>query len=346
MERTNNKSMTEQLVERTTKKRKSKKGYSGPVISTGSTLLDLAISGGIMRGGGVIGGIFIEAFGPSGSGKTVLLASLAGNVQRQGGDAMFADPEARINKQFASMFGFELKDYDYHRPDTVTELFKLARKWEPKGEKGSINGIFADSLAALSTDMEMDNEDGDKMGMRRAKEFSEQLRKFCRILAQENYIMACSNQIRENADAGPYGQKYTTPGGKAVEFYASLRLRFQSPSKIYDKIKVKGQEIKKAIGTEVMVEVVKSSIDKPFRTAPINIIFDYGIDDIRANLQFIKKYSGQSVYTCGGEKLDKSLKDSILIIEENELEQDLRNEVIDLWEALEKKFDSNRKPRF
>lgn len=346
MERTKQTSMADQVFKRTPKKDKKKEANFGPIIHTGSTLLDLAISGGVIKGGGIRGGIFLEAFGPAGSGKTVLLASLAGDVQRQGGDAIFNDPEARINENFASMFGYKLDQKKYFQPDTVTELFKIARHWEPVGSKGAVNGIFADSLAALSTDMEMDNEDGDKMGMRRAKEFSEQLRKFCRILAKENYLMACSNQIRDKPDAGAYGQKFVTPGGKAIEFYASLRLRFHNPEKIKEKIKIKGKEVTKVIGTEVMVEVVKSSIDKPYRTAPISIVFDYGIDDVRANLQYVKSLSGQSVYTCCGEKLDKSLKASIAMIEEYEWEEELRNEVIELWESVENKFESKRKPRF
>jgi len=93
-------------------------GDFGTIISTGSTLLDLAISGGRVRGGGLPGGILVEAFGPSGSGKTVLLSEIAGAVQRQNGEIMFADPEARLNKQFAAMFGLDLKDDDYSRPDT------------------------------------------------------------------------------------------------------------------------------------------------------------------------------------------------------------------------------------
>ena len=157
--------------------------FLGNNISTGSTLLDLAISGGRVRGGGLPAGILVEIFGPSGSGKTVLLSEIAGNIQTKGGEIMFHDPEARLNKQFAKMFGLVLKDEDYTRTDTIPELFKSVRAWEPPEKKGTIHGVMADSLAALSTDQEMDNEEGDKMGMRRPKEFSEQLRRTCRILA-------------------------------------------------------------------------------------------------------------------------------------------------------------------
>jgi RecA/RadA recombinase len=103
-------------------------GDFGTVISTGSTLLDLAISGGRIRGGGLPGGILVEVFGPSGSGKTVLLSEIAGAVQRQGGSIMFKDPEARLNPQFAKLFGLELKEGDYSNPDTVNEVFKADRQ--------------------------------------------------------------------------------------------------------------------------------------------------------------------------------------------------------------------------
>ena len=321
-------------------------GDFGTIISTGSTLLDLAISGGRVRGGGLPGGILVEAFGPSGSGKTVLLSEIAGAVQRQGGEIMFADPEARLNKQFASMFGLDLSDEAYSRPDTVTDLFKSINEWAPKSfKKKLINGIFADSLAALSTKMEMENKEGDKMGMRRAKEFSEELRKSARTLVKNNYLMVCSNQVRVNMDAGPYGQKYITPGGEAIGFYSSLRLRFTKPEKIKDKVKVVGKEVTRVIGVEVLIDVFKSSIWKPYRTAPVCILFDYGIDDIRANLQYIKDYTKNNKYYVGETELDISLEKSIKMVERDALEDELKEQVIDLWEVIESKFEKERKPK-
>jgi len=320
-------------------------GDFGTIISTGSTLLDLAISGGRIRGGGLPGGILVEIFGPSGSGKTVLLSEIAGAVQRQGGEIMFHDPEARLNPQFAKLFGLALKEGMYSNPDTVPEVFKAVRSWEPSGGKIVVNGVFADSLAALSTDMEMENKEGDKMGMRRAKEFSEELRKTCRIIKQKNYLMVCSNQVRVNIDAGPYGQKYTTPGGESIGFYSSLRLRMLKPEKIKEKRKVAGKEVTRVVGVEVQVEVFKSSIWKPYHTAPLTILFDYGIDDIRQNLQFIKDHTNYNVYTLGGEGLDKSMAEAIKMIEEDHLEQQLREEVITLWEDIESKFKTERKSK-
>ena len=327
----------------------SKKEFDGnleTIISTGSTLLDLAISGGRIRGGGVPGGILVEIFGPSGAGKTVLLCEIAGAIQRQGGDIMFHDPEARLNKQFAHMFDLNTDSMAYTTPDTVTQVFHEIRAWEPEPkQKKAINGIVTDSLAALSTNMEMDNKDGDKMGMRRAKEFSEELRKTARIITQKNLLMVCSNQVRVNQDAGPYGQKYVSPGGEAIGFYSSLRLRAMKPSKIQEEITVAGKKVKRPVGVETTIEVFKSSIWKPFRTAPVIILFDYGIDDIRANLQFVKDFTKNTTYTCKGGKLAVSMEDSIAIIEEDGMEQHLKEEVIDLWEEIESKFTSDRKKK-
>lgn len=318
--------------------------YSGTtdiMISTGSTLLDLAITGKVRRGGGLPGGILVEIFGPSGAGKTVLLSEIAGAIQRKGGEIMFHDPEARLNKQFARMFDLDIEAMSYDTPDTVPQVFTKARDWKPK--HNGINGIMADSLAALSTDWELEGKD--QYGMRRAKEFSEELRKTARIITHNNLLMVCSNQIREDQNAGPYGIKHKSPGGHAIGFYASVRLRLMNPKKIKQKITVAGKEVERVIGVETKVEVFKNSADAPYRTAPIIIFFDYGVDDVRANLQFIKDYTKSTVYTLGGGTLSKSMVESIAIVEEDNLEAELKEEVITLWESIEQRFDSNRKKK-
>ena len=323
---------------------KSRPEYEGSdmVVSTGSTLLDLAISGGRFKGGGIPMGIFVEIFGPSGSGKTVLLCEIAGAMQRKGAHLMFHDPEARLNTQFASLFGLDVSKIEYTVPDTVPEVFQSVRNWNPgKGHKG----ILADSLAALSTELEMDNKEGDKMGMRRAKEFSEELRKTCRIITQENILMVCSNQVRVNHDAGPYGQKYISPGGEAIGFYSSLRLRVAKPEKEKKELKIYGKDEKRIVGVAVTVEVFKSSVWKPYRTAPVSIFFDYGIDDIRQNLKFMKAHSNASYYQFRGEKLSNSLDEAVKMVEDDGLTHALRDDVIELWEEIEEKFKVERKPK-
>ncbi len=318
-------------------------GDDSLVVSTGSTLLDLAISGGRYRYGGIPAGILVEIFGPSGSGKTVLLCQIAGNLQRAGGDVLFHDPEARLNKQFARMFGLDTGVIDYTVPDTVPEVFGSVRDWEPAGGDDVLHGVFADSLAALSTKLEM--EKGDKMGQRRAKEFSEECRKTCRVITHKNVLMVCSNQVRQNIDAGPYGQRYISPGGEAIGFYSSLRLRCFNPAKMRVKKKIKGRDHSRVIGVETMIEVHKSSVWKPFRTAPIYIVYDYGVDDIRGNLVYLKTTREEATYMVAGESLGRSLNQAIAAVEEQNLEQVLKDEVVTLWNEIEAQFDTERKPR-
>jgi len=339
--------LSKQIKKHATTPVKKKPEHSGSLesmISTGSTLLDLAISGSRVRGGGLPSGILVEVYGPSGAGKTVLLSEIAGTIKRKKGDVMFHDPEGRLNNQFAKIFDLDIETIDYAKTNTIPEVFSKIRSWDPKGP---INGIMADSLAALSTNMEMSNEEGDKMGMRRAKEFSEELRKTARIIAQSNMLMVCSNQLRVNVGV-TYGPKYTTPGGEALGYYASLRLQIKpilQDSKIKRTEKVNGKDVTRIIGITSEITVTKSSVDKPYRIAPLTILFDYGIDDIRENLKFVKKYTGATTYALDGSKLFTSLEKSIEHIEEEGQEEELREEVIDLWEEIEQKFESDRKKK-
>jgi len=317
-------------------------GDMSQTISTGSTLLDLAISGGRKEGGGIPGGIFVEVFGASASGKTVLLCEIAGGINRHNGQLVFYDPEARLNKQFAKLFDLDINKIAYSQPNTIPQVFKPIKNWEVDETK--INGIIADSLAALSTDLEMEKEEGDKMGTRRGKEFSEGLRKTCRVLPKKNLLLVASNQLRDNVGA-TFGPKQDSPGGWAIKFYSSLRLKIKVIKKIVEKKKFREKEVTRVVGVRSEVEVFKSSVWKPFGKALISIYFDYGIDDIRENLQFIKDYSGKKVYTLNGKKLADSMNKSISIIEEECWEKKLKKEVIGLWEDIEEKFKTERKPK-
>lgn len=346
MERKNPKNLGKQIKKHSKKKvpKKKKVGNTSVMISTGSTLLDLAISGGIHPTGGLCGGIMVEISGLEGSGKTVLLCEIAGGIQRKNGAVLFEDPEARLNTAFAQLFDFKIDKKGLHHPNLVSEFFASIRKW--KGKASVINGIFGDSLAALSTKLEMDDPNGDKMGMRRAKEFSEGFRKIARILKSENHLMVCSNQVRENAKGMPGAEKWITPGGKAVAFYSSVRLRNTIIKKIKSKeIKIGSKTVKKLIGIILEVKVIKNSIDAPYRTAPVYILFDYGIDDIRANLQYLKDYSNKKKYFLNKRDLKVSLQDSIEIIEKEELEKELKKAVINLWNIIESKLKIERKKK-
>jgi len=350
MKRTTGKeeSLGKQLQKRVSKPKEEEEEFSGnfeTVISTGSTLLDLAISGGKIRGGGLPGGILIEAFGPSGCGKTVFLSEVAGAVQRQGGEISFKDPEARLSDQFALMFGMKVDEKNYSRPDTIEEVFRGAREWTLTKEYSPkiVHGIFADSLAALTTKEEMD--DNDAYGMRRGKEFSKELRLTCREIAKKNWLMVCSNQIRDVIGATQYQEKTKSPGGRAWEFYPSVRLQFSSAKKITLEKEVAGKKQERVIGVETGIYVYKNSVWKPYRSASVHILFDYGIDDIKANLQYIKSNTLYTTYTLRGESLSNDMSKAIRMIEADNLEEQLRNEVIDLWEEIEEKFKQERKPK-
>lgn len=318
------------------------------VVSTGSTLLDLSISGRRRREGGLPGGIIVEAYGPSGAGKTALLAEICGSAQKRDGDVRFCDPEARLDQQYSQIYGVNIKStfFDYHRPDTVYGMFsELIYEWKPR-DNGAIHVLGGDSVAALSTDMEM--EDRDKMGMRRAKEFSEGLRKTCRMIANKNWLVFFTNQIRMGE-----GGHETTPGGKGLPFYASLRLSVKPTFKNAKITRERDVEFTlggtekyktsedRVIGINSIVTVTKSSIDEPFRTAPISIVFGYGIDDVRANLQYIKDKTGQKTYDCF-DKSFNSMDRAIAYIEESDKVNRLKERTIDVWHQIEK---ASRIPR-
>ncbi len=320
------------------------KGDFSKVISTGSTLLDLDISGGVTKIGGVPGGILLEISGESGSGKTAILAELAGSTQVRGGDVKYADPEARLNEGYAKYYGVNIAEhFDYCRPDTVMEMFDLMYNWEPKPKTEKAINLFAgDSVAALSTEMEM--EDQDKMGGKRAKDISAGLRKTCRKIANNNWVVAFSNQLRQDMKTS----RYTTPGGMGIPFYASLRIRL-TPSTKGSKIEAtkklsSGVEVKEIIGIRSDYSIVKSSIDKPFRRGTVCILFNYGVDDIRANLQYIKDMKKDTKYDAFSKQY-VSLEDAIKHIEEEDNEIKLRHRTIELWNEIQEMFKVNRKEK-
>ena len=297
-------------------------------ISTGSTLLDLNISGGRTPKGGIPGGVILEIAGPAGSGKTAILASIAADAQAKGGQVMFLDPEARFDQQYAEIYGIHLEGEDYYRPNTVEEVFERIYKWKPRNPD-AINVVITDSLAALSTEMEMD--DKDSYGMRRAKCFSEGLRKTARMISNNKWIIACSNQQRD----GQYGA--TTPGGQAIKFYCSLRISMKQVKKITKEKEFHGKKIAKDLGIESQCVVVKSSLDDPFRTCHVSILFKKGLDPLRDELSFCKTVTNETTYNC----IDKnymSLDKAVEYIRAKGYENQITEQTIKLWLEIENLF--------
>ena len=177
------------------------------------------------------------------------------------------------------------------------------------------------------------------MGMKRAKDFSQRTRKCCKLIANKNWLIACTNQVRE----GQYGE--VTPGGKAIPFYSSLRIRVNEIRKVEKKKIVKDKEQKKIIGIESSCYMKKSTVDDPYRIAePVFIIFGYGIDDIRGNLQWLKTNTKATTYNAV-DKDYQSLDAAVAYIEKEGYEETLKEKVIDLWEEIEQHFKTDRKPK-
>ena len=339
------------------------------VVSTGSTLLDLAISGKRKRGGGIPGGVLMEIFGRSQSGKTAVMAEIMASAQSLGGSTFLEDPEGRLDEEYTRIYGLTIDKKNYTRPDTVEEIMEAVQTWNPLTPK-AINVRGTDSLAALSTELEMSPK-GDKMGQKRAKEFSAGFRKSARIIANNNWLWVCTNQVRQ----GDYGD--VVPGGMATAFYASIRMKLNQVDEITRTIKLgskedasdsstskkdkknkedkKKDEFTKIIGIKSEAFVIKT-VDDPYRKVPIYIIFGYGIDDIRGNLQYIKDMTNATVYDCTDGKTYQSLEKAISYfytvdeetnepIEKEDLVNQLRENTIDLWEEIEAKFNSNRSPK-
>jgi RecA/RadA recombinase len=272
------------------------------------------------------------------SGKTALLVEICSSAQAGGGEVLIADPEARLDKEYANLFGLKIPKEGYHRPNTVTELTKLITSWKPKNDK-VINILAADSIAALSTDMEMG--DGDKRGQRKAKELSELCRVKGREIAHGHRLVLLTNQERQ----GDYGK--TTPGGFAVPYHASLRIRVARAGarQIEASRKTKsGKVLTKIVGIESECTIVKSSISNEYQKARIYVIFGLGIDDIRANLIWLKQVQSLTKFPCVN-KEHAYINNAIKYIEQNNLEAELRKNVINTWEAIERLFCQHRKKK-
>lgn len=335
------KSASEQVKE--TSKKKPRKvdtqpfeGYLNTVVSTGSTQLDLAISGGVTPEGGIPGGILFEIYGPSSTGKTAVLSELCASAVVRGGDFVFLDPEARLDTSYARIYDVHIDKKNYEAPDTIEEVFEYIGNWKP--QKKGVNVIVNDSIASLSTQLEM--EKGDKMGMARGKAFSAGLRKTCRLIRKNNWIVACSNQVRH----GVMGE--FTPGGFGVPFHSSLRMRitFAKDRYITKEVTIEGTKVEEIKGIHSTVTVTKSSVDVPYRTADLYIIFGHGIDDIRANLIYCKKYTGATKFDCFDKEYVQTEK-AISYIEQNNLEMKLRQKTIEVWNTVKDKLHVPRKPK-
>ncbi len=281
-------------------------------IPTGALSLDIAL--GI---GGVPRGRIIEVYGPESSGKTTLALHVVAEAQKMGGEAAFIDAEHALDPVYAKKLGVDIDNLIVSQPDTGEQALEIT---ESLVRSGALDVIVVDSVAALVPKAEIDGDMGDShMGLQ-ARLMSQALRKLAGALNKTKTVLIFINQLREKIGV-MFGNPETTTGGRALKFYASVRMDIRK----IENIKQDG-EFK---GSRVRVKVVKNKVAPPFREAEFDVVYGEGISkagnilDMAVNLDIIEKagswfsYNGERIGQ-GRENVKKYLKENPEILEEVE----------------------------
>ena len=273
-------------------------------IPTGALSLDIALGiGGIPRGR------IIEVYGPESSGKTTLALHVIAEAQKMGGEAAFIDAEHALDPVYAKHLGVDIDNLIVSQPDTGEQALEIA---EALTRSGAVDIIVVDSVAALVPKAEIDGDMGDSHVGLQARLMSQALRKLAGIVNKSKTVILFINQLREKVGI-MFGNPETTTGGRALKFYASVRLDIRK----IENIKQDGE----VIGNRARVKVVKNKVAPPFREAEFDIVYGKGISkvgnllDIAVNLDIINKAGAWFSYN--GDKIGQGRENAKIYLEEN-----------------------------
>ncbi len=289
-----------------------------PGISTGAISLDLALGGrGIPRGR------VIEIFGPESSGKTTLSLHVIANAQKAGGVAAFIDAEHALDPSWARRLGVNLEDLLVSQPDTGEQALEIC---ELLVRSNAVDVVVVDSVAALIPRAEIEGEMGDSHVGLQARLMSQAMRKLTAAIARSKCSVIFINQIREKIGV-MFGNPETTPGGRALKFYASVRIDIRRTASI--------KEGDTAVGNRTRARVVKNKIAPPFRQAEFDIMFNEGISasgdllDLAVAEEIVQK-SG-AWFSFGDVRIGQGRENSKQFLKDNpDLFEEIRRKVMEL----------------
>lgn len=291
-------------------------------ISTGSIGMDIAL--GI---GGVPRGRIVEIYGPESSGKTTVALSIVAQAQKAGGEAAFIDVEHALDPVYAKALGVDIDSLLVSQPNSGEQALEIA---EALVRSGAIDVIVIDSVAAMTTKAEIEGEMGDTHVGLQARLMSQAMRKLTGIIGKTNCVALFINQVREKIGV-MYGNPETTPGGRALKFYSSVRMEIRRSEQIKN-----GSEV---IGNRTRCKVVKNKVAPPFKEAEFDIMYGEGISqtgeilDLATNLDIVNR-SG-AWYNYNGERLGQGRDNAKAYLAENpELCEELKKLVMENKDEL------------